>query len=110
LELTGRLADFKSRFPGETFRRICEEFLASTPQLLADIRGSLDAGNHETTASLAHKLKGSMGTFGALRMSELAQQLQTGSGDRPAADLLDELDDRFRAAGAAVAAELGPTS
>jgi PAS domain S-box-containing protein len=110
LELTGRLADFKSRFPGETFRRICEEFLASTPQLLADIRGSLDAGNHETTASLAHKLKGSMGTFGALRMSELAQQLQTGSGDRPAADLLDELDDRFRAAGAAVAAELGPAS
>ncbi|HEU4866486.1 MAG TPA: PAS domain S-box protein [Actinomycetota bacterium] len=108
-ELAERLADFKSRFPAETFRRICEEFLASTPQLLADIRASLEAGNHGTTASLAHKLKGSMGTFGALRMSELAQQLQTGSGDRPAAELLDELDARFRAAGAAVAAEVAPT-
>ncbi len=107
--LAERLADFKSRFPAETFQRICEEFLASTPQLLADIRSSLESVNPEATTSLAHKLKGSMGTFGALRMSELAQQLQTGTGDRPPAELLDELDARYRSAGAVVAAVLDRT-
>ena len=105
-ELVGRLAEFKSRFPAETFRRICGEFLASTPGLLGDLRSALESGDAETTASLAHKLKGSMGTFGAARMSELAQELQAGTGDRPAAEILDELDARFRSAGAVVAAEL----
>ncbi len=73
------LVGFRRRFPVESFERICEEFLSSTPKLLADLENAALAGEPDLVQSLAHKLKGSMGTLGATRMAETAQQLQTGA-------------------------------
>ncbi|HYN99846.1 MAG TPA: Hpt domain-containing protein [Actinomycetota bacterium] len=104
-DLRERVAEFKERFPAESFKRICEEFLSATPQLLAELETASREGNSQAVASLAHKLKGSMATFGASRMSDLALRLETGqAGD--GLELVEDLKADYSGASRIVAAQL----
>ena len=49
-----------------------------------------------TAMQLAHKLKGSMSSIGAVRLSSLAQQVEIGDGESQA--ILDEIDAEYRRA------------
>ncbi|MEX0789950.1 MAG: response regulator, partial [Actinomycetota bacterium] len=94
--LDDTLAGFRRRFPIESFERICEEFLTSTPQLLADLESAVQEGDTDTVKALAHKLRGSMGTFGATRMAAVARELETEpSGDLPPLELVAQLKAEF---------------
>jgi PAS domain S-box-containing protein len=101
------LAGFRERFPVESFENICREFLSSTPRLLADLEAAVMAGDSDSVRSLAHKLKGGMGTFGADGMAETAQQLQTGpSASMAAHALVEQLKADYQGAAEVVRAHL----
>jgi len=65
------LRDFRKRFTGEPGR----------------IRDALAAGDHATATRLAHSLKGTGGTIGAIRLASLAKELEESMKEsRPAQD------------------------
>ncbi|HEX2148734.1 MAG TPA: Hpt domain-containing protein [Actinomycetota bacterium] len=104
-DLRERVAEFKDRFPAESFKSICEEFLSATPQLLSELETASREGNSQALAALAHKLKGSMATFGASRMSDLARKLEIAqAGD--CLGLIEELKADYSGASRIVEAEL----
>ena len=76
LELLNRLGRLGSSLPAAAFGRICHQFLEVTPDLLAELTAAVRAGDAPLTGSLAHRLKGSMATIGALALSGMAEQLE----------------------------------
>lgn len=72
---TDKLAEFKLQFSAAAYRRICREFLSSTPGLITELDSAFRNNQADKVASLAHQLKGSMGTIGAVRLSDLAHRL-----------------------------------
>ncbi len=63
------------QFSAAAYRRICREFLSSTPGLIAELDSAVRNNHQDKVASLAHQLKGSMGTIGAVVLSDLAHRL-----------------------------------
>lgn len=52
-------------------------FLEEAPALIAQLRPALAAGNTETFRRAAHSLKSNAATFGAIRLFELAKELES---------------------------------
>lgn len=83
----------------EAFGRVCRHFLSATPDLMAALGAAACAGDPDSVFALAHKLKGTMGTFGALRLTSLADTLSAASTAGSTAgidDLLSQMDDEYR--------------
>ncbi|MEX2587020.1 MAG: ATP-binding protein [Actinomycetota bacterium] len=83
--------------PAEVIRRVSEEFVSETPGLVADLSAAVRAGERTDAKKLAHKLKGSAATMGAVGLSSLAEKIEAGQ-DRSADDpgpLLDELEREY---------------
>ena len=57
-------------------RRMVEVFLGQCPKLLGDIRDSILHGDCVALVRAAHKLKASLGSFGAQRAYQAALQLE----------------------------------
>ena len=72
-------------------RELINVFLADTPGLLADLKGAVAQRDGKRTASLAHRLRGSVANFQAQAAAQAAQQLEerAGRGD------LGEVDEMF---------------
>ena len=70
-------------------------FSRTTPPLLGDLRTAVEHGDDEARRRLAHKLKGSSETVGALRMATLLRRLEDGV-DGGAATV-DELESAYAA-------------
>ncbi len=70
------------------FMEIYEEYLAEIPNLLADLRQKIEAGDALQVSKVAHQLKGSSANFGYIGvsgpMSELEQEAKSGSLSRAA--------------------------
>jgi PAS domain S-box-containing protein len=97
-------------------REIIALFLETCPQQLAQMREALNHGDLESLASLAHTLKGAVGTFGARPAFEAARQLHAAGkeGDGPACHegfelLTQEVERLLPALAAAADKELAPT-
>jgi PAS domain S-box-containing protein len=90
-----RLRDLQSRISPEAFTRVCAAFFSQAPSLVDALRGAVRAGDLELTRSLAHKLKGSMASVGAIRLSRIAAEMEQAEGGRDAARRLAELTDRL---------------
>jgi PAS domain S-box-containing protein len=58
------------------FAEVCGTFLRTCPSQIREIDGAVAAGDVQTTREIAHKLRGSMQSFGAVRLGELAAQLE----------------------------------
>lgn len=74
---------------------LVDTFAAEAPQMLAELRGSFDAGAANAFRRAAHSLKSNSNTFGASRLAELARSLELGglpSGCAPIEALAEELD------------------
>jgi two-component system, sensor histidine kinase and response regulator len=65
--------------------RLVDVFARTTPPVLDELRAAVEQGEDEARRKLAHKLRGSAETVGALRLSELALQLEHGNADDAAA-------------------------
>jgi protein-histidine pros-kinase len=109
--LVDKLSEFKGRFPAETFEKICREFLSSTPQLISQLEAAVLAHDRDLMVSLAHKLKGSMSTFGALQLSDLARRIELGdeAGDTELR-LVEQIGNEYARASEIVGRELARTS
>jgi HPt (histidine-containing phosphotransfer) domain-containing protein len=92
------------------FRRLVETFLGDTGVRLGELRQCLNRKDAAMMRRLAHTLRGSCLSLGALRMTEVASALERASaqGDGAAAALVDQLDAEFRRAESALATLLEP--
>jgi HPt (histidine-containing phosphotransfer) domain-containing protein len=57
---------------------LVQTFLQEAPQMLADLREALAAGNAERFRRTAHSLKSNANTFGAVALAEGARALELG--------------------------------
>ena len=90
---------------------LVELFATQTPGRLTELRTAIEAGGTDAVRDGAHKLKGGCLTLAATHMAELCKQLETlatgGSLDRSKAlAVVDQIADAFKAAHAALLAEL----
>jgi HPt (histidine-containing phosphotransfer) domain-containing protein len=67
-------------------------FLRTLPVQLAALRDAIECGDANMLRRGAHKLRGSSGTIGAMRVSGLCARLENG-GVADALPLLEELED-----------------
>ncbi len=73
----------------QAYQRVLRIFLATGDDAVASLREAAAMGDFATVAVLAHGLKGSAGSVGALAMHDLARQLdEAGRHGAPAATLL----------------------
>jgi HPt (histidine-containing phosphotransfer) domain-containing protein len=69
-------------------RRLAARFLTESPTQLGRVRDAIVSRDGASAAKLLHKLRGSLGVFGAATAHELAQRLEI----RAAAGELDDSD------------------
>lgn len=83
-------------------------FAEEAPQILADLRAALQAGEADRFRRAAHSLKSNSNTFGATRLAELARTLELG-GMPASATPLDALEAEYaRTVSALVQLAQGP--
>ena len=96
----------------EALRLPVELFAAQTPDLLADMRRAIEAGDAEAVRGDAHKLKGGCMTLAATHMAALCRELElrldTDSLDG-ATELVDQIEHAFERAHAALLVAVGPS-
>ena len=73
----GRVRGLRTEFP-DMADELLRVFSRTTPPLLGELRTAVERGDDEARRRLAHKLKGSSETVGALRMATLLKQLEAG--------------------------------
>lgn len=61
----------------ELFGEILQEFLNELPRRINQLGETLDAGDYQQLASLAHQLKGAGGGYGYPGLTELAARLES---------------------------------
>jgi HPt (histidine-containing phosphotransfer) domain-containing protein len=71
---------------GELLRDIIAIFLATVPQMLADIRGAVVSGDSRKVEQAAHALRGSARNFFSASVEQAAQALETMGRNRDLAD------------------------
>ncbi|MBF0453244.1 MAG: PAS domain S-box protein [Magnetococcales bacterium] len=69
------LDQLRQDFAGEIVVPL-EIFLEKLPERLQDVHAAIQAGNLEALMVNAHKVKGTAATFGAIRLSEIARDLE----------------------------------
>ncbi|HEY7614922.1 MAG TPA: response regulator [Gemmatimonadales bacterium] len=76
------------RFDGERelLREVAASFLESVPALLEELRRAVAGSDAATVTRVAHRLRGSLGNFGAERAMEAALQLELNGGAGSLAD------------------------
>jgi CheY-like chemotaxis protein len=71
--------------------RAVETFLKRTPGELELLEQAAREQRYDEVRRLAHKLKGSAGSLGALQLARLCERLQNAAGGKPDAEPLNEL-------------------
>ena len=83
----------------EALAEIVDAFIDEAPQRLAELRDGLAAGDAVLVGRAAHTLKANGRTFGAFRLAELCQEIETAArgGDlAPASARVDEVYEAWR--------------
>lgn len=96
---------------GAFLRELLDIFLADTPNRLAEISRSLEAGDFPTLTRAAHSIKGSAGNFGARALVEAAWRLEMAARSKNRAlaqDLVAPLEQEFGKVRSAMEALRGP--
>ncbi|MEV1179045.1 Hpt domain-containing protein, partial [Nonomuraea sp. NPDC049784] len=79
----------------EALADVAEAYLVTATRTFEELRQAAQAGDAPEVASLAHRLKGSCATVGAVREAELCQRVEdlarTGAVEREPLDELGEL-------------------
>lgn len=85
----------------ESLPYFIETYLDNSPKLLARIAEGLSAGDLELVFHSAHQLKGGSGSIGAVRILQLANDIElmakTGKDDGSLSSLVDELQMAYAA-------------
>ena len=78
--------------------RLTDAFTTRSPVLLATMRRMIDSGDDAGVRAAAHELAGSAANIGAVRVADLARQVEIG-GQRTGVDVLDRLGRELERAG-----------
>ncbi len=68
--------ELKQTSGADFITELIDAFLEEAPKLIEELRSALQEGDSETFRRAAHSLKSNSATFGASRLSELAQELE----------------------------------
>jgi len=71
---------------------LIDTFLDDAPQMIADLRHALSAGDAEAFRRTAHSFKSNCRTFGALGLAELARELEFAARENRMAGVGDKLE------------------
>ncbi len=74
--LSEHLRELRTLLPETAFHEVRKDFLTTTGQLIEELGDSVRSGDVPKALNLTHQLKGSMATFGAVKLSELARRLE----------------------------------
>ncbi|MCC6132472.1 MAG: Hpt domain-containing protein [Acidobacteria bacterium] len=92
------LANLRTLGPeaGEGFvSRLVSVFITDTERMLREMRQTLQAGERETLARMAHRLKSGTANVGALGMTAACKRLQDQAASAEAETILDDLEKQF---------------
>lgn len=73
---TATLAQLKADLGEDFIAELVETYCSETPQLIEHLQEALEAQDSETFRRLAHSIKSSSASLGAMQLSELARQLE----------------------------------
>jgi HPt (histidine-containing phosphotransfer) domain-containing protein len=71
---------------------LIDTFLDDAPQMIAELRRALAAGDAEAFRRTAHSFKSNCRTFGALGLAELARELEFAARENRLADVGENLE------------------
>ena len=71
-------ADLRETAGAEFVNELVTTFLEEAPRMLAELRSAQAASSAERFRRAAHSLKSNSNTFGALRLGEMARELELG--------------------------------
>jgi histidine phosphotransfer protein HptB len=71
---------------------LVQTFIGEAPNMIADLRSALDAGDAERFRRVAHSLKSNSHTFGAVGLGQLARELELSARERTAAADVKPID------------------
>jgi len=74
----------------EMQRRLLDKFLHGTEEFVSIIDAAAASGNLQTVVAVAHKMKSSASTVGALRLGELCQALEISAGENNLEAVLEQ--------------------
>lgn len=80
LSLLDSFRDLDANGDGSIFTQLIDVFLDNSPKLLADAQSALTQHTSPQLARAAHTLKGSCSNFGAERLRDACQELETAAG------------------------------
>lgn len=83
-------------------RELCETFVSSSTQIVADLASAFSAGDRPNLSSLAHKLKGGSSSVFAHELAKLAATLEKDAKEKPLAELEQSIASLRRALDTAV--------
>jgi signal transduction histidine kinase/HPt (histidine-containing phosphotransfer) domain-containing protein/ActR/RegA family two-component response regulator len=75
-DVSGVAGKLEQEIGAEAYARLFGVFLASVPPRLAELINAVAAGDMETVRHVAHNLKGTAASFGAVRLGELAELIE----------------------------------
>lgn len=70
-----RWQELKEGFDAEALQELARLFLQETPALILSLQTALEPKDPASSVALAHQLKGSSATIGAMRLSQLAHNI-----------------------------------
>ncbi len=97
--------ELKQASGAEFIGELVDTFLADAPNLIAELRLALKTGDPDTFRRVAHSLKSNGATFGAMRFSLQAKDLELLGKERRLAEVGDRLN-QLEATFAKTASEL----
>jgi len=89
----------------EDMGNFIETFVGNSPKMIQQITEGLDTGDIESVYLSAHQLKGGSGSIGAMKLSDLAFQIEK-AGKAGETDIIPELVKQLREEYQVVEAEL----
>ena len=98
---TPTFAELQDTAGAEFVAELVGTFLEEAPQMLAELRSAQISASAEAFRRAAHSLKSNSNTFGALRLGEMARQLELGGLPADAAPI-DALQAEYQRAAAAL--------
>ena len=98
---TATFAELQGTAGAEFVAELVGTFLEEAPQMLGELRAALPAGDAQGFRRAAHSLKSNSHTFGALRLGEMARQLELGGLPADAAPI-DALQAEYQRVAAAL--------
>ena len=75
---TATFAELQEAAGAEFVGELIGTFLEEAPQMLAELRAAQAAASADAFRRAAHSLKSNANTFGALRLGEMARELEVG--------------------------------